>query len=89
MPINQKAFVRLAKADRSNPPFAVADLRNIQEEVPEPFGGFVAHNRSIKVIAQQGGQGLAGAFRRSWNQKRALWPLGRWHRNLAGYSQLR
>ena len=72
MPVNQEAFVRLVEPDPAHPTFATAKLGNVQEQVPKPLGGFVAHNRRIKVIAQQGSEGLTGTFRWSRNEKRAL-----------------
>ena len=89
MPVNQEAFVLLLEPDPAQPTFAASNLWNIQEQVSEPLGGFVAHNRCIKVVAQQGGEGLAGTFRWSRNEKRALWPFGGWHRELASHPQLR
>ncbi|QNJ01890.1 hypothetical protein SynPROSU1_00246 [Synechococcus sp. PROS-U-1] len=79
MPVNQEAFVRLVEPDPAHPTFAAAKLGNVQEQVSKSLGGFVAHNRRLKVIAQQGSEGLTGTFRWSWNEKRALWPFGGWH----------
>ena len=89
MPVHQEAFVRLVEPDPAQPTFAAAKLWNVQEQVSESLGGFVAHNRRIKVIAQQGCEGLTGTFRRSRNEKRALWSFGGWHRDLASHSQPR
>ena len=72
MPVNQEAFVRLVKPDPAHPTFAAPKLWNVQEQVSESLGGFVAYNRRIKVIAQQGREGLTGTFRWSRNEKRAL-----------------
>ena len=89
MPVNQEAFVRLVEPDPAHPTFAAAKLWNVQEQVPESLGGFVAYNGRIKVIAQQGSKGLTGAFRWSWNEKGALRPFGGWHRDLACHPKLR
>ena len=67
MPVHQEAFVGLVEPDPAHPTFTAAKLWNVQEQVSESLGGLVAHNRRIKVIAQQGREGLAGTFRWSRN----------------------
>ena len=89
MPIDQGAVLLLLKADGPHPPLGLAELRNIQQKVTEPLAGFVTHDRCIKVIAQQGGKRLTGAFRWRRNEKCALGPWRGWHQDLACYPQKR